>query len=162
MTTDVGGLAAGPRASLDLASRGPPLLAPIARLMPELSYYTIVSAVALGVDLGIFTALTRGGMRPALAGISGYAVGLVLHYGLSVRFVFATSGSAKSSSRRFVEFVLSGLVGLCLTWAIIGATTEMLHLPALAGKIAAVGTSFIVVFLLRRGIVFATGRRPGL
>ena len=145
--------------AFDLRRHLPQALLPVARLMPELSYYTIVSAVALGVDLAAFSVLTREGMRAAVAGLIGYSIGLVLHYGLSLRFVFDTSASAKSGARRFVEFVVSGLVGLGLTWAVVGASTEMLHLPAMAGKIAAVGSSFVIVFLLRRGIVFAADRR---
>ena len=146
------------KAALAQAALEHPWLRPIARLMPELSYYTIVSAVALAVDLVLFTALTRGGMRAAVAGLFGYSVGLVLHYILSVRFVFEAHGQNKSTLRQFIEFVISGLIGLAITWLIIGAATEWLLLPALIGKIGAVGTSFVVVFLLRRGIVFA-GRR---
>jgi putative flippase GtrA len=141
-----------------MAEQLPRLLRPLARLMPELSYYTVVSALALGLDLVVFTALTRGGLRAALAGIIGYAVGLVLHYILSSRFVFDTTGSTKSGLRRFAEFVVSGGVGILITWAIIAFSTEVLHVPALIGKILAVGTSFIVVFLLRRGIVFGEHR----
>lgn len=137
-----------------LTDRLPAILRPIARLMPELSYYTIVSAIALGVDLVIFTGLARSGLRPAIAGVAGYAVGLILHYALSVRFVFETAGSAKSGLRRFAEFVVSGGVGILITWAIIAFSTEVLHLPALIGKVGAVGTSFIVVFILRKSIVF--------
>lgn len=148
-------------ATLDIAGlmdRIPGFLRPIARLMPELSYYTIVSAIALGVDLVIFTGLARSGVRAAVAGVAGYAVGLILHYALSVRFVFETAGSTKSGLRRFAEFVVSGGVGILITWAIIAFSTEVLHLPALIGKVGAVGTSFIVVFVLRKGIVFARER----
>jgi putative flippase GtrA len=146
------------KAAFTQAALEHPWLRPLARLMPELSYYTIVSAVALAVDLVLFTALTRGGMRAAVAGLCGYSVGLVLHYILSVRFVFEARSQDKSTVRQFIEFVVSGLIGLAITWLIIAVATEWLHLPALIGKIGAVGTSFIVVFLLRRGIVFA-GRR---
>ncbi len=154
--------AARPQAPLatpfSLAGHVPKFLQPIARLMPELSYYTIVSAVALGVDLAVFKSLLLGGMRASLAGIAGYAVGLVLHYLLSVRYVFETQGSTKSAARRFGEFAISGGVGIAMTWGIIALATDVMHLPALLGKVAAVGTSFVVVFLLRRGIVFAKGR----
>ena len=97
-------------------------------------------------------------MRAAVAGIVGYGVGLVLHYILSIRYVFEHDDRSKAGLRRFVEFVLSGLIGVAITWLIIAVATEVLHLPALIGKVAAVGTSFIVVFLLRKGIVFA-GRK---
>ena len=141
--------------ALRLAALLPSWLAPIARLMPELSYYTIVSIVALAVDLVVFNSLLLGGMRAALAGAAGYMTGLVLHYILSVRYVFEIAGSTKSSLRRFGEFILSGAAGLAITWILIHLATDIAHLPAMVGKIAAVGTSFVVVFLLRRGIVFA-------
>lgn len=133
-------------------------LAPIARLMPELSYYTLVSLVALGVDLMIFNGLVLGGMRASLAGVAGYTTGMALHYVLSARYVFDTTASEKGNLRRFVEFALSGGIGLFMTWALIHLATDVAQFPAMVGKIAAVGTSFIVVFLLRRGIVFA-GRK---
>ncbi len=133
----------------------PAWLAPVARLMPELSYYTIVSIIALGVDLVIFNTLVLTETRASLAGIIGYAAGMIVHYVLSVRYVFDTRSSDKSNARRFTEFALSGAVGLAITWVLIFLATEVAHLPAMAGKIAAIGTSFIVVFLLRRGIVFA-------
>lgn len=136
----------------------PALFRPIARLMPQLSYYTVVSAMALGLDLAIFKALVWTGTRAAIAGIAGYSIGLALHYVLSVRYVFETEGSTKSGLRRFVEFCLSGLVGLFITWGVILVATEWLALPPIIGKIAAVGTSFVVVFLLRRGVVFAKPR----
>jgi putative flippase GtrA len=135
-----------------------PLLRPIARLMPELSYYTLVSAVALAIDLVIFHVLTLGGMRAAVAGVFGYGVGLILHYGLSVRYVFKASCETKTRLRRFAEFVVSGLIGIAITWLIIALATELLHLPPLIGKIAAVGVSFVTVFILRKSIVFADRR----
>jgi putative flippase GtrA len=144
--------------SFDPAGLTHPLVRPIARLMPELSSYTLVSAVALVVDLVIFQALTRGGLRAAMAGIVGYAIGLILHYVLSVRFVFTATHGVKSGVRRFVEFVVTGLIGLAITWSIIAAATEMLHLPPMIGKIAAVGVSFVSVFILRKSFVFADRR----
>jgi putative flippase GtrA len=146
------------RPAFDFAARAPLVLQPLARLMPELSYYTIVSAIALAVDLVVFNVLQFGGMRATMAGIAGYGTGLMLHYLLSKHFVFEVQTDGKSELRRFAEFCVSGAVGLLMTWAIIGVATEWLHLPAMIGKIAAVGTSFIVVFLLRKSIVFA-GRR---
>jgi putative flippase GtrA len=140
------------------AAEMPALLRPLARLMPQLSYYTVVSALALGLDLAIFKTLVLSGARASVAGIAGYAIGLVLHYALSARYVFETEGSSKSGLRRFVEFCLSGLIGLFITWGVILIATEWLGLPALVGKIGAVGTSFVVVFLLRRGVVFAKPR----
>jgi putative flippase GtrA len=150
--------ASAQRTTFDLPARLPRPLQPLARMMPELSYYTIVSALALAVDLVIFNMLAYGGMRASLAGIAGYCTGLMLHYLLSKHYVFETATSDKTEARRFFEFCVSGAVGALITWAIIGMATEWLHFPAMIGKIAAVGTSFIVVFALRKSIVFATAR----
>jgi putative flippase GtrA len=124
------------------------------RLMPELSYYTIVSVAALAVDLVVFNGLQLCSLRASLAGMAGYFTGLVLHYALSKRFVFEASAH-KQDWRRFAEFCATGGVGALITWSIITIATEWLALPAMLGKVAAVGASFFVVFLLRRTIVFA-------
>ena len=134
------------------------LSAPFARLIPELSHYTVVSIVALGMDLAVFNAVLFSSMRASLAGIIGYTAGLGVHYVLSRRFVFTAADTAKGDLRRFGEFALTGCVGLAMTWGVIALATDVAHLPAMFGKIVAVGTSFVVVFLLRRGIVFA-GRK---
>ena len=136
----------------------PVLPARVQRLMPELSLYTIVSIVALGVDLVVFNGLLLAHVRASMAGVVGYLAGLVVHYVLSCRYVFVTA-AGKSDVRRFVEFAASGGVGLAITWLVIHGLTEIAHLPALVAKVAAVATSFVVVFLLRRGVVFA-GRTP--
>ncbi len=132
-----------------------PVAAPIVALLPQLSRYTVVSALALALDLGLFLALTRGvGVKAAFAGVVGYSAGLVLHYILSTRFVFDTGSSAKSQARMFAEFAATGLVGVGITWAVIAAGTEFALLPDVVAKAAAVGTSFFAVFLLRRTMVF--------
>ena len=124
-------------------------------LLPQLSRYTLVSAVALGIDMGLFLVLARGaGVKPAIAGVAGYCAGLVLHFILSTRFVFDARASQKSPSRLFGEFAATGLVGVAITWAVIAAATDVAHLPDIAAKAAAVATSFVAVFLLRRTLVF--------
>jgi GtrA-like protein len=130
------------------------LPARVQRLMPELSLYTIVSIVALGIDLVVFNGLLLGHARASMAGVVGYLSGLVVHYVLSCRYVFVAA-AGKSDVRRFVEFAVSGGVGLAITWAVIHGMTEIAQLPALVAKVVAVATSFVVVFMLRRSVVFA-------
>jgi putative flippase GtrA len=122
---------------------------------PQLSRYTIVSALALGLDFVVYLSLASLGMRPATAGVIGYLGGGIVHYVLSVLFVFDIANQQKTTARRLGEFFVSGLVGLAITFAIIAFANEALHLPPLPSKIAAVGVSFVAVFLIRRGIVFA-------
>lgn len=124
-------------------------------VMPQVSAYVVVSALALAVDLVFFQTLVTIGIRPKLAGAAGYMTGLALHYVLSKTFVFDVSASAKSKLQRRLEFFASGLIGLLITAGIIWLATEMLHVHASIAKLAAVAISFVVVFLIRRQIVFA-------
>lgn len=153
--------------TLDPARRSPDALAAakawampvagrVAALLPQLSRYTVVSAMALGLDFAVYMMLVEFGWRASLAGALGYVHGLLLHFALSTRIVFDSAASQKSQMRLFVEFAASGLVGLALTAFVIAVATEILHLGALPAKGAAVVLSFLAVFLLRRSVVFAS------
>jgi putative flippase GtrA len=124
-------------------------------ILPQLSRYAIMSVLALGLDLSLFLALTNGQVNPSTAGMVSYTAGPMLHYLLSVNYVFDASLAEKSHIRLLGEFVLTGFVGLLITALVISVATDHVGLPARGGKIAAVLTSFIAVFILRRTIVFA-------
>ncbi len=122
-------------------------------LVVQVLRYGGVSAAALGLDMGLYLAL-QPLMAAALAGVLSYLAGMMLHYALSARFVFAAS-QAKSGVRRFGEFLVSGLVGLALTAATIALIADVMHQDALLAKAVAVAVSFGATFVLRRAIVFA-------
>jgi putative flippase GtrA len=126
-----------------------------AGLMPQLSRYTLVSIAALAADFTIYIGLCSSEIKASLAGVAGYAVGMIVHYILSSRFVFDTQGSYKSEQRRFVEFMLSGLVGITLTGFIIAMATGAFGVPPIGAKVAATVISFGAVFAIRRSLVFA-------
>ena len=136
-------------------TRLPPKLAPALTILPQFSRYTLVSGLALILDFAVYLLLAAGGMQVALAGALGYACGLALHYMLSVRYVFDARAAHKGQSRLFAEFAVSGLAGMAITALVIAATVDLAGLPLLPAKILAVGASFLVVFALRRGVVFA-------
>jgi putative flippase GtrA len=128
---------------------------PIANLMSELSLYSIVSVVALAIDLSVFNVMLLGSTPAAWAGVIGYSAGGAIHYVLSKRYVFVTADAAKSGPRRFAEFGLTGGAGIMITWSVMRVATDLAHLPALVGKLAAIAISFAVVYALRRRFVFA-------
>ena len=130
-------------------------LAPVLTILPQFSRYTLVSGLALILDFAVYLLLAAGGMQVALAGALGYACGLALHYMLSVRYVFDLRAAHKGQSRLFAEFAVSGLAGMAITALVIAATVDLAGLPLLPAKILAVGASFLMVFALRRGVVFA-------
>ena len=124
-------------------------------LMPQLSRYALVSGLALALDLAVFMLLNRLLALPTLAGVIGYACGIVLHYHLSRRFVFAEASSGKSAHRLFGEFFASGLIGLVVTAIVIALATGMLGIGPLPAKLIAIAASFLGVFVIRRTVVFA-------
>ena len=125
-------------------------------VVPQLSRYSLVSIAALALDFCLYIALMAEGVSPTLAGAIGYAVGTGLHYILSTRFVFNTATTDKMQARLLGEFALSGIAGIGVTALIIGLATKGVGLPALPAKVLAAGISFLVVFVLRRSVVFAT------
>lgn len=122
--------------------------------------YLLASAGALAVDMGCFLALLGAGMWPASASAAGYCAGIVAHWLLSSRAVFtdtvATRGLART--RQKALFVISALVGLGVTTLIVWTADAAGIDPRLA-KIAAIGISFAITWLLRAKVVF--GQKAG-
>jgi putative flippase GtrA len=116
--------------------------------------YLVVSAVALGCDIAVYAALIAGTGATA-AGAAGYTFGLLVHYALSARWVFPDGAGSRRTGPTLVKFAATGLVGLATTAAIIDALTRNHVAGALSAKAAAVVTSYLIVFLLRRMYVFA-------
>lgn len=121
--------------------------------------YLLASVGALAVDMGSFLALLAAGMAATPASATGYCLGIVAHWLLSSRAVFADSVAARGTAPRTRQkalFVTSALIGLGLTagtvWAGDAAGTD----PRLA-KLVAIVVSFAATWLLRSRIVFRAG-----
>ena len=118
--------------------------------------YGFASVGALAVDMGVFLALLKAGMVATQASLLGYSLGIVAHWMLSSRKVFADSvaeaGSARA--RQKAPFVISALIGLAITTAVVGTMTALHGDPRLA-KLIAVAASFTATWLLRKHLVFA-------
>ncbi|WP_299196005.1 GtrA family protein [uncultured Erythrobacter sp.] len=117
--------------------------------------YVLASVGALAVDVVCFLALLSLGMMAALASAIGYSVGILAHWLMSSRAVFqdsvAEGGMART--RQKALFVISALVGLALTTAIVGAGDWSGIDPRIA-KGAAIFVSFFATWLLRSRVVF--------
>lgn len=119
------------------------------------SRYLAVSIAALTLDLGLFMALQHAGLPvPAVSALS-YSAGIVAHWLLSSRMVFADELRSPGAPRAGQQamFVLSGLAGLALTVAIVSGASLMID--ARIAKLIAVVVSFHVTYLLRSRLVFA-------
>jgi len=117
--------------------------------------YVGASAISLGVDLAIFLASHASGLSAASAAAVGYSAGIVAHWLLSSHLVFgAGRRNGAERVRQQGLFVLSAIVGLLLTVAIVGLGS-VIGMPAILAKLVAVGVSFQATYLLRSRIVFA-------
>ena len=128
------------------------------RLGGESLRYLAVSALALGCDVCVYTSLITGGAPAAAAGAAGYMFGGLVHYALSARWVFPDAAGMRRTGPTLAKFVVTGLIGLAITAAIIDLLTRS-RLGAYSAKAAAVVAVFVVIFLLRRSYVFAAGTR---
>ena len=117
--------------------------------------YLLASVGALAVDMGSFLILLSLGMWAAGASAIGYCLGIVAHWLMSSRAVFvgnvAERGAARTKQKAL--FVISALVGLGLTTAIVWAGDASGFDPRLA-KLVAIGVSFTATWLLRSRVVF--------
>ncbi|MGQ0671593.1 MAG: GtrA family protein [Hyphomicrobium sp.] len=138
----------------------PPIALRLLGFVNQLSRYTVVSVIALALDFAVYLTLADAGYRAAIAGVIGYSIGMLLHFGLSTRFVFKRTNVQKSDARLFSEFVVSGLAGLLITATVISLAHDTLGFTAFMAKVFAVAISFVAVFLLRRSVVFSGSRAP--
>ncbi|MGB3796569.1 MAG: GtrA family protein [Alteraurantiacibacter sp.] len=117
--------------------------------------YLLASIGALAVDVGTFLALLSVGMWATGASAVGYCLGIAAHWLMSSRAVFignvAERGAART--RQKTMFVISALVGLALTTAIVWAGETSGIDPRLA-KLLAIAVSFVATWILRSRVVF--------
>lgn len=131
-------------------------------IVMEFTIYTVASAVALVLDYAIYWLLVaKFGIAIGPAAAAGYVVGLLLAYVLMTFGVFARRSRPRSRLSEAALFVLSGLLGLGLTFATATLVSNLTNGNLHAAKLAAVGTSFGAVYLFRKFVVFRSFTKPG-
>ena len=125
--------------------------------------YMLASAGALAVDFGSFLVMLSLGVMAAGASALSYSLGILAHWLLSSRAVFHDNLAQRGIERtkQKAMFVISALMGLALTTAIVGGAVMTGFDPRLA-KLAAVAASFMLTWLLRSKIVFRDRAWPGV
>ena len=145
--------------SVPIAANVTRLLGDVSGLRAESIRYSLVSAVALACDVAAYALLLRAGLLAGLAGALGYVIGLCIHYLLSASWVFPDRTGRRRAIPTFAKFAATGLLGVILTAGIIANLTGSGVAGPLVAKAAAVVTSYVAVFLLRRSMVFGDQRR---
>jgi putative flippase GtrA len=122
--------------------------------MREGMRYLAASAFALGVDFGAYMGLIRlASVHYLVAAPTGFMLGLVAIYVLSVRWVFAVRRFADARAE-FAVFALIGAAGLGLNQAVIYAGVELLSLSPELAKVLSAGAVFCFNFGLRKLLLF--------
>lgn len=125
------------------------------QLLRDFLAYGLVSAVALGFDVGLLMLLYQQlHMQYVVAATISFTCGAVVAYALSVRFVFKYH-RLRNRGSEFTSFVLLGVAGLIVNALVISALKEMIGTSVLVAKIGAAGCTLCVNFVLRRQFLFA-------
>lgn len=144
--------AATPGPQARLALRGP---------LAEFARYFGCSALAFGVDVGLYTALLKlAGWGYASAAALSFLVGLVVVYVLSVKLVFRTRRLSDARAE-FSIFAAIGAVGLLLTQALLWLLVEGLAAEPVPARVMAAGLVFLVNFSLRKLMLFSRRSQAG-
>ena len=120
----------------------------------EFLLYAAVSVLALAIDILIlYVAAVRLAMPGYLAAALAYAGGLVAHFLLSVRYVFAYRRLDNARTEVLV-YALTGLLGMLLSAGIVYLGGLMGQSLAVS-KLAAIAISFVAVFMARKATLFS-------
>jgi len=134
------------------------LRARLGSISGEFWRYLMASVLALGLDFGLLYLLTeQAGLHYLTSSAISYSTGAVLHYIVSVSFVFRER-RVTDPRLEFVGFFAIGLLGLAANQLVLKAAVDGLALSYLIGKVAAVGVSFTLTFVTRKAVLFTAGR----
>src|SRR5213078_4426891 len=123
-------------------------------LAGETTRYVAAGVLALAADFGVYVALIRlGGLHYLLAAPLGFAVGLAIIYGFSVRWVFRHR-RLSDARLEFALFAAIGIGGMALNELVIYAAVEAAGLSYELAKLAAAAIVFSFNFGLRKSLLF--------
>jgi putative flippase GtrA len=140
--------------SREAEARTPRLAAALRDTLREAPRYLIASVAALAVDAGLYIALIRlANVHYLTAAPAGYALGILVIYLLSTRWVFSNRRLASVRSE-FIIFTLIGIAGLLLNQLVIYVCVEKLSTSFELAKLASAAIVFGVNFGGRKFILF--------
>jgi len=129
-------------------------------LSSDLIRYFIASLIALAADLGTLSLCLRG-LRFSLGWSAslGFAVGGLVAYLLSIRWVFRQRAFADAPAVEFLAFVGIGIAGLGITQLLLWLGVVKLQLLPELVKLAAAVVTFLFNYLVRKTLLFAASAR---
>lgn len=127
--------------------------------MKEFSRYTIVSGLALIIDMGTLFVMTEWlGTHYLLSATIGFCFGATVAYLLSINWAFSHR-SIEDKRSEFTIFVSIGIAGLGINNALMWSLTELIGFYYMQSKILSTGFVFLFNYTVRRKFLF-TQRTP--
>ncbi len=111
--------------------------------------YGIVSVLALGLDMASLMGLHLVGVASWQASALAYMIGAVLHWELSVRYVFPKPKDRDDYIKKLLQYIGAGACGVVITSATIYVAVDWLELSLLLSKAIAVLIVFNMVYAVR-------------
>ncbi len=128
-----------------------------AGLSADFIKYAFSSVLALALDFSVLMICSRLlGFNHLAAAAAGFLSGLALIYALSIGVVFRDRRSV-SAGAEIAGFLLSGLLGLALTEALMHLFVDRFGLTPPLSKIPTSGLVFLFNFAARRKLLFSGG-----
>jgi len=123
--------------------------------VPQATRYTAASGIGLLVDCAAYLLLLGWtALAVPLAAAAAYGAGLFASYWLITHFVFKDGWLRGHRILEAALFVLSGGLGMVLTYVTSALYLMILGSSALLAKLAAILVSFTVVYLCRAAFIF--------
>ena len=124
------------------------------RLSGQFGRYLVVGGVATLFDIGLLVLLVSlFGMHPLIANIFGYALGTLVNYVLSVKWVFSTR-NVRNRGAELAIFTVVGLGGLGINELTMYIGISLFLLDYRLVKILAVGVQVFWNFFGRKILLF--------
>ena len=123
-------------------------------LIRKLIIYTSISAIALLVDLIVYTLLINASFGVKLSAATGYSIGLIVAYTLMSGRLFKDSWLRENLVMERFLFIVSGFLGIFITYMTVALCMKFLTPDKFIAKALAVIFSFLTVLAFRRFVVF--------
>ncbi len=122
--------------------------------------FAFVGVVNSAVDFAVFSFCYYYWDLPIVAAnTAAWVVAVSGSYVLNSTITFARESGRRLHVGGYISFVVSQVMGFLANTATVWCLVELAGAPAWAGKIAAIGVSFVVNFSLSHFVVFRA-RRP--
>ena len=123
-------------------------------LIPEFSKYFLVCVLCFAMDFSLLVALREhAGMHYLVAGLISILAGNILNYILSTKWVFS-SRKLEDRTKELTIFLTVGLGAIPFHHLVFWLCTDFADLHYQVSKLVAVGTTFFLIFILRKVMLF--------